>query len=195
MGIIIIIPPPLHLASECQSLRKCCKLPLLVIAKTAVEGRLRIRQPRERGSHASQAFSALATFNHIHAKYPDYEYHEATLNPTNPAHHALDWEADVINYLRDHRDKQQSEDQVRRGGSELDERATAERTERETLLRGAAGLLSGATDVPLLSPSAPHRMVAEGVAWKVSRPSPREDRSRRRRPGPWAASGCAAAAL
>lgn len=53
------------------------------------------------------AFSALATFNHIHAKYPDYEYHEATLNPTNPAHHALDWEADVINYLRDHRDKQQ----------------------------------------------------------------------------------------
>lgn len=53
------------------------------------------------------AFSALATFNHVHAKYPDYEYHEATLNPTNPAHHALDWEADVINYLRDHRDKQQ----------------------------------------------------------------------------------------
>lgn len=51
------------------------------------------------------AFSALATFNHIHAKYPDYEYHEATLNPTNPAHHALDWEADIINYLRDHRDK------------------------------------------------------------------------------------------
>jgi protein-histidine pros-kinase len=53
------------------------------------------------------AFSALATFNHIHDKYPDYEYHEATLNPTNPAHHALDWEADVINYLRDHRDKQE----------------------------------------------------------------------------------------
>jgi protein-histidine pros-kinase len=53
------------------------------------------------------AFSALATFDHVHAKYPDYDYHEATLNPTNPAHHALDWEADVINYLRDHRDKQQ----------------------------------------------------------------------------------------
>jgi HAMP domain-containing protein len=51
------------------------------------------------------AFSALATFQHLHDEYPDYEYHEATLNPTNPAHHALDWEADVINYLRDHRDK------------------------------------------------------------------------------------------
>ncbi len=51
------------------------------------------------------AFSALATFKHLHDKYPDYEYHEATLNPTNPAHHALDWEEDVINYLRDHRDK------------------------------------------------------------------------------------------
>lgn len=53
------------------------------------------------------AFSALATFDHIHQKYPDYEYHEATLNPTNPTHRALDWEADVINYLRDHRDKQE----------------------------------------------------------------------------------------
>ena len=53
------------------------------------------------------AFSALATFDHIHARYPHYEYHEATLNPTNPAHRALDWEADVINYLRDHRDKQE----------------------------------------------------------------------------------------
>ena len=53
MGIqIIIILPPLHLASECQSRRKCCKLALLVIAKTAVERRLRIRQTRERGSHA-----------------------------------------------------------------------------------------------------------------------------------------------
>lgn len=53
------------------------------------------------------AFSALATFNHLHTQYPDYDYHEPTLNPTNPAHKALDWEADVINYLRDHRDKQQ----------------------------------------------------------------------------------------
>jgi protein-histidine pros-kinase len=53
------------------------------------------------------AFSALATFNHIHQKYPDYEYHEATLNPTNLTHRALDWEADVINYLRDHPDKQE----------------------------------------------------------------------------------------
>lgn len=53
------------------------------------------------------AFSALATFGHIHQKYPDYDYHEATLNPTNPAHRALDWEADIINYLRDHPDKQE----------------------------------------------------------------------------------------
>ena len=53
------------------------------------------------------AFSALATFKRLHDKYPDYEYHEATLNPTNPADRALDWEADVINYLRDHPDKQE----------------------------------------------------------------------------------------
>ena len=68
----------------------------------------------EQGSKANSfspetvpAFRALATFQHLHDKYPDYEYHEATLNPTNPAHHALDWEADVINYLREHRDKQE----------------------------------------------------------------------------------------
>ena len=68
---IIIILPPLHLASECQLRRKCCKLALLVIAKTAVEGRLRIRQTRERGSHAGEAFSALAhAFRWIGRKLP-----------------------------------------------------------------------------------------------------------------------------
>src|SRR5271168_3208868 len=48
------------------------------------------------------AFGALSTFNKLRQNYPDYTYREATLNPTNPEHHATDWEADVIGYLREH---------------------------------------------------------------------------------------------
>lgn len=50
-----------------------------------------------------QAVSAYATrrsFDVIHAKYPEYTYREAALNPTNPQDRAADWEADIINALR-----------------------------------------------------------------------------------------------
>lgn len=53
------------------------------------------------------AFGAISTFNKLRQKYPDYTYREATLNPTNPEHRATDWEADVIGYLRDHRELNQ----------------------------------------------------------------------------------------
>jgi HAMP domain-containing protein len=53
------------------------------------------------------AFGAISTFNKLRQKYPDYTYHEATLNPTNPAHRAVDWEADVIGYFRDHPEQKQ----------------------------------------------------------------------------------------
>jgi HAMP domain-containing protein len=53
------------------------------------------------------AFAALSTFNRLRQKYPDYSYREATLNPTNLEHRASDWEADVIRYLRDHREEKQ----------------------------------------------------------------------------------------
>jgi HAMP domain-containing protein len=48
------------------------------------------------------AFGALTTFNKLKQNYPEYSYREATLNPTNPEHRATDWEADIIEYLRDH---------------------------------------------------------------------------------------------
>ena len=38
----------------------------------------------------------------IHAKFPDYAYREAALNPTNPQDRATDWEADIINDFRSH---------------------------------------------------------------------------------------------
>ena len=53
------------------------------------------------------AFGATTTFNKLRQYYPEYGYKEATLNPTNLEHRAMDWEADVIKYLRDNPDQQQ----------------------------------------------------------------------------------------
>jgi protein-histidine pros-kinase len=53
------------------------------------------------------AFGAISTFNNLRQKYPDYTYHEATLNPTNLSHRAVDWEVDVIGYFRDHPEQKQ----------------------------------------------------------------------------------------
>ena len=46
------------------------------------------------------AFAATEQFNDLRKKYPDYNYKEATLNPTNPRDHATDWEVDVVNIFR-----------------------------------------------------------------------------------------------
>ncbi len=46
------------------------------------------------------AFAAQTTFREVQAQYPDYSYREPTLNPTNPADRASDWEADFINAFR-----------------------------------------------------------------------------------------------
>jgi HAMP domain-containing protein len=46
------------------------------------------------------AYAATETLNALRTKYPDYQYKEAVLNPTNPRDRATDWEADVINHFR-----------------------------------------------------------------------------------------------
>ena len=46
------------------------------------------------------AFSATQVFGYLHKGNPDYAYKEATLNPTNPADRATDWEADIIQKFR-----------------------------------------------------------------------------------------------
>jgi protein-histidine pros-kinase len=48
------------------------------------------------------AFAATESFNYLRSRYPQYEYKEATLNPTNLRDRAVDWEADVINTFRNH---------------------------------------------------------------------------------------------
>lgn len=49
---------------------------------------------------AVSAYAAKRNFDVIHSKYPDFTYHEAALNPTNPQDRAADWEADLINSFR-----------------------------------------------------------------------------------------------
>lgn len=51
-------------------------------------------------------FAATTTFNKVRKTYPEYTYKEATLNPTNPEDRASDWEADIIQELRDHPEQQ-----------------------------------------------------------------------------------------
>ena len=46
------------------------------------------------------AYAATEIFNKLHAKYPDFSYKEATLNPTNPRDRAVDWESDIVQKFR-----------------------------------------------------------------------------------------------
>jgi protein-histidine pros-kinase len=49
------------------------------------------------------AFSAnevLRKLRETHPEYKQFLYREATLNPTNPANKAVDWEADIVNGFR-----------------------------------------------------------------------------------------------
>lgn len=53
------------------------------------------------------AFSAITIFSALRKNYSDYSYREATLNPTNLADRAEDWEADLIRYFEDHPNEKQ----------------------------------------------------------------------------------------
>jgi protein-histidine pros-kinase len=46
------------------------------------------------------AYAATEAFNDLRNKYPEYNYKEATLNPTNPRDRTVDWEADIVNQFR-----------------------------------------------------------------------------------------------
>jgi protein-histidine pros-kinase len=49
---------------------------------------------------AVSAYAAKKNFDVLHAKFTDYSYREAALNPTNLEDRATDWEADIINNFR-----------------------------------------------------------------------------------------------
>jgi len=46
------------------------------------------------------AYSAHSTIKRLHVRYPEYSYKEATINPTNPASRATDWEASLVEYFK-----------------------------------------------------------------------------------------------
>lgn len=54
---------------------------------------------------AVAAYAAKRNFDVLHARFADYHYREAALNPTNPEDRAVNWEADIINEFRAHPDK------------------------------------------------------------------------------------------
>lgn len=64
---------------------------------------LALQQKRQFLPQTVPAYAAKRYISHLQAHYPDYSYREATLNPTNPADRAVDWEADVINWFRNHK--------------------------------------------------------------------------------------------
>jgi len=47
------------------------------------------------------SYSATETLQRLRTKFPDFSYKEATLNPTNPRDRATDWEADIVQKLKD----------------------------------------------------------------------------------------------
>jgi HAMP domain-containing protein len=46
------------------------------------------------------AYSATEIFNYLREGHPEYDYKEATLNPSNPRDRTVDWEADIVNAFR-----------------------------------------------------------------------------------------------
>jgi HAMP domain-containing protein len=47
-------------------------------------------------------YAATVTFDYLRKHYPEYSYKYAALNPSNLRDRAVDWEADLINYFRNH---------------------------------------------------------------------------------------------
>jgi protein-histidine pros-kinase len=53
------------------------------------------------------SYSAHRYIAKLKDSYPEYDYKEATLNPTNPANRTTDWEADIVRYYRDNPDEEE----------------------------------------------------------------------------------------
>ncbi len=46
------------------------------------------------------SYSAVEVLSSLQSKYPQFQYKEATLNPTNPRDRAVGWEVDVVSQFR-----------------------------------------------------------------------------------------------
>ncbi|MCB1920398.1 MAG: DUF3365 domain-containing protein [Candidatus Competibacteraceae bacterium] len=68
---------------------------------------LTLQMKREFRPESVAAFAATQSFNALRAKFPEYTYKEAALNPTNPNDRATDWEADIIHEFRNNADRKE----------------------------------------------------------------------------------------
>ncbi len=51
------------------------------------------------------AYAAHQNIKRLRQHYPDYKYKEATLNPTNPASRATEWETEIVETFRNNKQK------------------------------------------------------------------------------------------
>lgn len=63
---------------------------------------LAVQQRRNFISQTVPAYAAMQYVKRLQEKHPEYSYKEATLNPTNPANRATQWEADIVSYFKNH---------------------------------------------------------------------------------------------
>ena len=63
---------------------------------------LKIQQRRSFIPQTVPAYAAAQYIKTLQESHEDYSYKEATLNPTNPANRATEWEADIVNWFRNH---------------------------------------------------------------------------------------------
>lgn len=61
---------------------------------------LEVQQRRAFIPQTVPAYAAHRYIGNLQQKHPHYGYKEATLNPTNPANRATEWEADIVAYFR-----------------------------------------------------------------------------------------------
>jgi protein-histidine pros-kinase len=68
---------------------------------------LELQMKRQFLPHSIPSYAAQQNFAALTAKYPEFTYKEAALNPTNPKDRATDWEADIINEFRNNPERQE----------------------------------------------------------------------------------------
>jgi len=61
---------------------------------------LAVQQRRKFLPQTVPAYAAHSYVKTLQINYPEYSYKEATLNPTNPANRATEWESDIVSFFR-----------------------------------------------------------------------------------------------
>lgn len=63
---------------------------------------LKVQQRRSFISQTVPAYAASRYIKELQKTHEDFSYKEATLNPTNPANRATEWESDIVAWFRNH---------------------------------------------------------------------------------------------